>query len=756
MHTSAAVPPACRPLSGMRAAQEAIIAKKQPVSSFHIRRGGQGRRLPRGAPSRAQHWKAPSSARRRQGFYGCAENIPLASRSKEENVEARSDPSTVETPGCVVVLFQRNLLRVDDNTVLRELARRHQGSALRFVYVLEPTIFQDARDVELACVSFLRSEVRDRLKAELHVLESSAFASLLKQEINNRVDVTVMTHSNSIEFEAQHRTVEIAEMVARFGARFVAVDVESTVSVLHEDSEEKDTVLFDDGIAKKIQKRLQDRSEGTQAEHAWIYAELPQSLDGNVSESSMDLLEKQASQCTSSEEDSLRRQHSWLLTDLTKARLELSVWAYLSYPHVGDVEGVLEGYESMLSRDMETSEKSSSVELIQELWCTRDAIESFPPTEGTSFVQLFGRVLFEYGLLSPSRVWALVAAHQAYHQAEHSKSVPRRPVPPGLVGYIDQRLRDFQSTAISRETATDNSFYSQARHAIVAEEWYKHLAYHTLLKGRSTDVSRDRGENEGLRHAFGRWQGHLFHYMYTPSVHTTERSRNKRSILLVHGFGAFADQFVDVAVELASDGHNVFIPTIPGFGRSAKPAKHYTVESYLDFLRHFRVHVRHNHGHSDGASFLVGNSVGAYLSASFAAAFPREVDDLVLINSAGLVSSQTSTRRSGGVSLFPNPSWNEAGDSKLMGAHTSGRAAKSMLTIGKLIASATIKALYPVHPQRAEGWFTDELLRAAEDPGAWRLFQALLYLESPPTIDEILIQFGGRTLMIQVCASLLW
>lgn len=60
----------------------------------------------------------------------------------------------------------------------------------------------------------------------------------------------------------------------------------------------------------------------------------------------------------------------------------------------------------------------------------------------------------------------------------------------------------------------------------------------------------------------------------------------------------------------------VYAPTIPGFGRSEKPALAYSQTLWLDFLRDFVVEVVRR------PVVVVGNSIGGYISASLAAASP--------------------------------------------------------------------------------------------------------------------------------------
>jgi pimeloyl-ACP methyl ester carboxylesterase len=67
----------------------------------------------------------------------------------------------------------------------------------------------------------------------------------------------------------------------------------------------------------------------------------------------------------------------------------------------------------------------------------------------------------------------------------------------------------------------------------------------------------------------------------------------------------------------------VYAPTIPGFGRSEKPALAYSQALWLDFLRDFVIEVVRR------PVVVVGNSIGGYISASLAAACPGIVKGVV-------------------------------------------------------------------------------------------------------------------------------
>lgn len=78
---------------------------------------------------------------------------------------------------------------------------------------------------------------------------------------------------------------------------------------------------------------------------------------------------------------------------------------------------------------------------------------------------------------------------------------------------------------------------------------------------------------------------------YCVSAPSDASADDKPAILLVHGFGAFGDQWRGNLEPLAAAGYRVYAPTFPGFGRSEKQALPYSQDIWRDFLRDFIVQV---------------------------------------------------------------------------------------------------------------------------------------------------------------------
>jgi pimeloyl-ACP methyl ester carboxylesterase len=105
---------------------------------------------------------------------------------------------------------------------------------------------------------------------------------------------------------------------------------------------------------------------------------------------------------------------------------------------------------------------------------------------------------------------------------------------------------------------------------------------------------------------------------------------------LLHGFGADKDRFGPLPADLRR-WYRVIIPDLPGFGEHQPdwgavyniPAQVTRLESFFRALGLNRFH-------------LLGISLGGYVAACYAARFPRHVQSLTLMNTAGIDSPVSS------------------------------------------------------------------------------------------------------------------
>ncbi|KAG2497218.1 hypothetical protein HYH03_004807 [Edaphochlamys debaryana] len=243
----------------------------------------------------------------------------------------------------------------------------------------------------------------------------------------------------------------------------------------------------------------------------------------------------------------------------------------------------------------------------------------------------------------------------------------------------------------------------------------------------------DRVLAPGVEVHFWRWRGGLTDYCVAEPSNPLPGAP---ALLLVHGFGAFGDQWGrSVMSDLAAAGFRVFAPTFPGFGRSQKASVPYSQDLWRDFLRDFTLEVVR------APVVLAGNSIGGFISTSMAADYPGLVRGLVLLNSAGPV----------------DPGFDEATWRKAVAA---GRKAPPKLLVQALASAlfwylertvpSTLRWLYPTNPDRADKWLQQEILRAAGDSGAIDVFKAVFYLPPPRPLNFLIRDmFRGPTFILQ-------
>lgn len=229
-----------------------------------------------------------------------------------------------------------------------------------------------------------------------------------------------------------------------------------------------------------------------------------------------------------------------------------------------------------------------------------------------------------------------------------------------------------------------------------------------------------------LRH--WRWQGVLTDYLEAKPEHPLP---NAPAIVLVHGFGAFSEHWRGNVAALAARGFEVYAPTLPGYGRGEKPSMKYGQDLWRDYLADFVLQVVRR------PVILAGNSIGGFISTSAAADYPGFVDGLVLVNSAGPVVE--------GYCLPVVPTQKSAPPQFIVQGISNALFSFLEGDIGK-----QLKRMYPVAPQRADAWLTDEIGRAAADPGALGVFRSVFYLPPPRALNYLVAEvFKKPTLVLQ-------
>jgi pimeloyl-ACP methyl ester carboxylesterase len=114
------------------------------------------------------------------------------------------------------------------------------------------------------------------------------------------------------------------------------------------------------------------------------------------------------------------------------------------------------------------------------------------------------------------------------------------------------------------------------------------------------------------------------------SYYENKQTLDKPSILLVHGFGAYKENWLRFSRYFKDDFH-VVIVDLPGHGESVKSLDlSYTIENQVAWLNEFTQKIGLKDFH------MAGNSMGGAITALYAGIYPEQVLTATLIDPAGV------------------------------------------------------------------------------------------------------------------------
>ena len=101
----------------------------------------------------------------------------------------------------------------------------------------------------------------------------------------------------------------------------------------------------------------------------------------------------------------------------------------------------------------------------------------------------------------------------------------------------------------------------------------------------------------------------------------------KETLILIHGFGADKDNWLDLSNELSNNYH-LIIPDLPGHGDSFKTdSKKYTISNQTKWINEFIEKKKIE------KFTLVGNSMGGAFSIRYSYLYPEKLNSLILADS---------------------------------------------------------------------------------------------------------------------------
>ena len=210
-------------------------------------------------------------------------------------------------------------------------------------------------------------------------------------------------------------------------------------------------------------------------------------------------------------------------------------------------------------------------------------------------------------------------------------------------------------------------------------------------------------------------------------------------LVFVHGLSGSWPNWLE-QLPVFADDHRVVAVDLPGFGQSPMPHDQITISGYARLLDGLLDALEIS------AATLVGNSMGGFISAELAIAYPQRVERLVLVSPAGL----STYRHPGATRALPALHLSQ----RVVAAYTAWLASKSeTVTKRPLLRNVTL-GLVTAHPSRLPSALAAEQLRGAGKPGFMQALEANLNYDFRDRLPEIacptLIVWGDHDRVISV------
>ncbi len=211
------------------------------------------------------------------------------------------------------------------------------------------------------------------------------------------------------------------------------------------------------------------------------------------------------------------------------------------------------------------------------------------------------------------------------------------------------------------------------------------------------------------------------------------------AIVFVHGLSGSWPNWLEQLPVFAVH-HRVIAMDLPGFGHSPMPAEQITISGYARILDELLETLEVS------AATVVGNSMGGFVSAELAIAFPQRVERLVLVSAAGI---STNGRRDVQRAV---PALRRI--ERVVAAYTTWVAAHSEAVVRYPALRNAALGLVTRHPRRLNPALAAEQLRGAGKPGFLQALQANLDYPIRERLPEIacptLIVWGEQDRVIPV------
>jgi pimeloyl-ACP methyl ester carboxylesterase len=220
---------------------------------------------------------------------------------------------------------------------------------------------------------------------------------------------------------------------------------------------------------------------------------------------------------------------------------------------------------------------------------------------------------------------------------------------------------------------------------------------------------------------------------------SAEEAHGGQPIVFIHGLSGSWPNWLEQLPVLAGQ-HRVLTLDLPGFGHSPMPIEEISIPRYARLLDRILEQL------GIDAAAVVGNSMGGFIGAELAIAFPRRVERLVLVSAAGL-STHNEPRV---VRALPTLRRAE----RTLGAVTASAALRADAVARRPRLRDAALNVVVRHPSRLPAALAAEQVRGAGKPGFIGALQATLDYDVRERLPEIacptLIVWGERDRLITV------
>ncbi|HEY4427454.1 MAG TPA: alpha/beta fold hydrolase [Solirubrobacteraceae bacterium] len=213
----------------------------------------------------------------------------------------------------------------------------------------------------------------------------------------------------------------------------------------------------------------------------------------------------------------------------------------------------------------------------------------------------------------------------------------------------------------------------------------------------------------------------------------------EQTLVFVHGLSGSWQNWLEQLPVLAAE-HRVVALDLPGFGHSPMPEGEISIAGYARILDALMGEL------GIEAAAVVGNSMGGFIGAELAIAFPARVERLVLVSAAGL-STHNEPR-----TVRAMPALRRLNRVLAMSAATVASRSDAVVRRPRLRAAAL--DLVVAHPTRVPAALAAEQVRGAGKPGFLQALEAVIDYDVRDRLPEIacptLIVWGARDRLISV------